>query len=215
MNDEQKTNLVHHSSFIIHHSSKRLLGGRSGAGEGVKRMANNMWSEVLQSLSMISGELRPVSESDLDQFETETGFKLPKSYRDFCTLLGPGILAHPGNYRIVAPKSNGGEMEELRRFNRFAHACNQECEFYCQNAEQVKRALFFGTDIGTSWFFWDPGETANAKDNEHSIFVLYRDYDVERLANSFWDFVNDICLKSGLPGYAKVGRITKTFEPCR
>jgi hypothetical protein len=180
-----------------------------------EEMENNMWSKVLQTLSIVGGELGPVSQSDLDQFETETGFKLPKSYRDFCTLLGPGTLAHPGNYRIVAPKANGGQMEELRRFNRFAHDCNQECELYCQNPEQVKRAWFFGTDIGTSWFFWDSVETTNPKNYEYSVFVLYRDYDVERLASSFWEFVNDICLESGLPGYAKVGPITKTFEPLR
>jgi hypothetical protein len=41
---------------------------------------------------------------------------------------------------------------------------------------------------------------------------MYEDYEIDRLADTFWDFVNSICLATCSPAYVK-GEIELTFEP--
>jgi hypothetical protein len=177
-------------------------------------MAHTSWQELLPSLTILRGQPRPISDAELDQFERETAFTLPKSYRAFCTSFGPGELVRPWHYRIAVPgPSDWSEMVELRKFNRYAHTCTAECDEYCANPDQVRRAWCFGTDIGASWYFWDPLDVTEPSGNEYGIYILYRGYKIGRLAGTFWSFVNDVCLGSGVPGYDNTEPMARTFEP--
>ena len=96
-----------------------LLDHHAGIGMaqawGVRR-----WNAVYQSLEVreqphLKALPKPTDES-LDRFEEESDFQLPRSYRTFIKVFGPGELAW--EYRFVAPGyPRQPEAIDLVRFN--------------------------------------------------------------------------------------------------
>ena len=176
-------------------------------------MAISKWQSLLETIE-VTGELCPTSVADLDKFEQNTGFKLPASYRDYSVVFGPGVLVRPFRYRIAVPgKPDRAELNELKKFNQYVRESNYEYKEYCPDPDQFQRAWFFGTDLATSWYFWDPQAVTDPKANECKIFVMHREWNIELLAASFWEFVSDVCLGKGVPGYNHDESIERVFQP--
>jgi hypothetical protein len=57
-------------------------------------------------------------------------------------------------------------------------------------------AKIFASDGTGAIFFWDPVEVTTHQLHEYAIYVVWRDWTLERLCNTFWEFVN-ICLHRG------------------
>jgi hypothetical protein len=173
-------------------------------------MKEHDWTSVLSRFDIYEGgKLKPVEASALSAFERSNSFLLPTSYRGYCQTFGPGFLTRPCNYCICVP------LAKSKRFNiDFLNQMVKSQENnYAADVDQINRSIFFATDIGTSEFFWDPTDITDKKDSEYGVYVLYRDYKVERLSDSFWGFINEICLGTGVPAYDNSTPIDFTFEP--
>src|SRR5579884_3465201 len=83
-------------------------------------MSRNPWRSLLRPFKMqVAPQRIPVprpTRADFDAFETQTGFRLPASYRDFVSLLGPGQLA--GEFTIYAPGCKENPHADLLMFVR-------------------------------------------------------------------------------------------------
>jgi hypothetical protein len=83
-----------------------------------------------------------------------------------------------------------------------------------ESAGAVERGLFFGSDEGKAFYFFDPDDVPRRRPYECAVYRLARDYEVTRLADSFWEFVIQWCLGKK---YAKLfpGAVPElTFLPC-
>ena len=73
-----------------------------------------MWKRLYKKLEIVVPEgYRPVakpSRRDLDAFEKQFGFKLPRSYREFMEVFGPGTLAD--YFRIDDPANSKGSLRK-------------------------------------------------------------------------------------------------------
>ena len=158
-------------------------------------MDETEWSELLGSLQVIS-KLHPCSVDVLDAYESETGFKLPASYRAFCQVFGPGDIGDWFNIAVPGftgkPKSKN--QYDLAAKTAFYHEGLGQESF--SDPEQFKRAVIFGDDCTGAIFFWDPAERTVKTKHEYAISVLWRDLSLERVCDTFAEFVN-ICLHRG------------------
>jgi hypothetical protein len=166
------------------------------------------WRSLLSRIQLI-GKPKPVKSNTIKDFEKATGFLLPSSYCDYCKVFGAGVLERPDCYEISVP---GASVE------RFKLELN--CKFYfhkgiaypkalLSHKKQLQRAWVFAKDISRSKFFWDPMETTN--NNEYPVYIIDEYYNIERIADTFWNFVNDICLGSGPPNYSEYSPVA-VFE---
>ncbi len=171
-------------------------------------MATNDWKSVLAKLDVTGGSVNPVTAKEIAQFEAETKFLLPKSYCGYCTTIGPGILVTPDSYKISVPGAKS-EHYNLLTFNDVMKVVEGKPSII---RELFARSWLFAVDIGNGLYFWDPLEITRPGDNEYAIYIMYEDYKLDRLADTFWGFVTKICLVSGPPGYVQ-SENELTFEP--
>lgn len=179
-------------------------------------MKTSAWKTLLAKFEIRRGSVSPVQQSELKRYEKKTGFRLPQSYQGYCQVFGPGYLTMPSYYCICVPNAEAEEfnLDVLNTNNKpMVERPDSPVIRYVSDMEQLRRAVFFATDIGTSRFFWDPNDVGNEKDHEYGIYVLYRNYKVERLATTFWSFINDVCLGTGLPAEDNTGGIDLVFSP--
>ena len=67
-------------------------------------------------------------------------------------------------------------------------------------------------DIGNRIYYWDPSERTRFESNEYTIYVLSDYEETNRLADTFWDFINNVCINASSPAHA-LHEIELTFEP--
>jgi hypothetical protein len=157
-------------------------------------MKADSWDEILASLK-VTGTINPPSEADLAEYETEQKFKLPASYRGYCEVFGPGEL---GNWYVLATPGYTGKhtnkynLADKTRFFREG----LDWEEYSTDPEQFSRAIIFGSDGSGTIYFWDPTEITATKKREYAIYVMFRNWKVKRVCDTFWQFIQ-ICLQQG------------------
>ncbi len=177
-------------------------------------MSKLAWEQLKRRFEIVGDKLRVVSPKEIAVFEDATGFRVPISYQFYCQVFGAGTLTEPANYEIAVPGLRQAYANsELTSLNQQIRRLSNEYRYYCNRPDLFERAWFFGQDIGTSYFFWDPLEVTDYNNREYGIFVIQRDYSIFRLTDSFWQFVNDICLGSGVPGSANTEPIRWVFKP--
>jgi hypothetical protein len=157
---------------------------------------------------------KPTDET-LDRFEQESGFRLPLSYRAFVKVFGPGALGC--EYQIAVPDytNNEGGLG-LRELNRDLKEDIDEgfLELY-STGEQVLRLVLF-CEAYRAWIGWDPAEMSDAQRREYGIYAWGgRDGTLTKLADSFPQFVEEVCLGPGPPNWdhARFGK-RRRFDPC-
>jgi hypothetical protein len=152
------------------------------------------WRELLGTLT-VQGHLAPVTEQQLDVYDVEAGVRLPASYRGFCGVFGPGVLGDW--YEFAAPGYTGKNawQFDLATMNADRRA-SLEWEEYAQDVEQFRRAIVFGGDQTAAMFLWDSAEITRPDENELAIYAIWRNWETERVCDTFWDFVM-MCLHKG------------------
>jgi hypothetical protein len=185
--------------------------------QGARRRENQMgtkeWKSILARLEIEQGAVNPVKKSVLSKYEKEAGLILPKSYKAYCQTFGPGELAPPWTYRIHTPHalSTAFNIDILNQKVKGMTFANLSA----LDMVRFKRVMYFATDMATSDFFWDPEDVTDKRDNECGIYVMYRNWRVERLCDTFWAFINDICLGTGVPGYDNSEGVELVFSPMK
>jgi hypothetical protein len=149
------------------------------------------WRELLKTLK-VEGKLHPTSVAALDAYESETGFRLPASYRSFCQVVGPGDVGDWFNIAVPGFAGKYKDQYDLSAKTALYHE-RRDWEEYSSEPKQFARAIIFGDDCTGALFFWDPAEVTMRGKREYAIYVVWRGWSLERVCDSFWEFVN-ICL---------------------
>jgi hypothetical protein len=179
------------------------------------------WKRLLDRVR-IEGQLRPVSDAQLDEFETKHQIKLPRSYREFCKVFGPGSLRGQICIHITVPETVS-EHVAAQATKQSIEILNKEIwstifldlDDYCPDPALIRKGLFFGKDIYTHHYFWNPLDITDKANSEFGVYVIFREMKIHRLADTFESFIYDICLDKGIPNHGKLDEDPPIFEAAR
>ncbi len=171
------------------------------------------WDELRASYYTHPGDaLKPVGETDLDDFEARVGIELPLPFREFAKTFGSCEIGRD-SCKILAPAPDDpdGEPDGLARIHQDWHEMAADSaegarrgHYPMGNHEVGARLVFFGFDGGGDAYGWDPDEVTDAAAREYAIWV--RAADCERVASSFAELMMDIFLKDDLERWREAGR---------
>jgi hypothetical protein len=162
--------------------------------EKVMVMTKTNWRQLQKRLEINTrlGEVTPVNPTKLIAFERKHGIKLPQSYRTYCEVFGAGEFAM--RFKIAVPGyKRHATTFSLDSLNKMAIE-GQEFDVYSKDPEQHKRGIFFCLDILGSFHFFDPAEVTDRRRHEYAIYTVFRDFDLQRTAENYWQFITDCCL---------------------
>lgn len=148
------------------------------------------WELLLAQFIIQDGKVAPVATSLLYQYEHNSGFALPQSYRDYCATFGPGELRHANTCEIhvpyaVMPQYNIDQLNDSMQHVAITGIAD---------VDLFLRAVFFGSNMDSDCFFWDPLDIRQSTTSEYSIYVLRRNQTIEKICESFWAFINHYCI---------------------
>src|SRR5262249_36057044 len=127
----------------------------------------------------------------LDRFESVTGLPLPRSYREYTLVFGPGELAELA--RICTPGYPGDDTIDLYENNRFTHGGEEILTDAYGEPERVHRMAFFGSTVGGDYLGWDTAEVEDPEAHEYAVYGLARLLKRPvKLAPSFGAFVEGL-----------------------
>lgn len=147
------------------------------------------WKKFYDSLQILGDVHWRPTVSDLDAFEKQHNFKLPKSYRDFILVFGPGRLFR--NLLIAAPGyPKAGSWCDLGYRNFFAREREESIlDWPPHLRDKIRRLFYFITDDADA-FAWDPKDVRDASNHEYSIWRRRgEDLTLEFRGESFKEFV--------------------------
>lgn len=176
-------------------------------------MGVKQWQELLEELETQGRKSHFVDDIVLDDFETQSGFKLPITYRNFCNVFGSGTLCDL--FEVAVPGYTGKRVSsfDLLQLHKWAREARVEYDEYCPNVCQFERAFFFARDIISGiHVFWDLEEIIDLETYEYCIYCLHRDWEIVRLADNFWQFAVDVCLKNSCKLYDEPNEPTFVFS---
>ena len=157
------------------------------------------WSTFYQSLAIELNGGRAVpkpTNAALDDYERRIGRRLPRSYREFITVFGPGEfsctlrIAAPG-YRylrtdfdidFVNEGGYGYAEEEMERY-----------QVLPESRSLLRRLWWFGFGGSRHWMGWDPEDARDPANAEYAIYAVGSICDIELVATSFRQLVADTC----------------------
>lgn len=172
-----------------------------------------MWKELLATMEVtrdVPNGYRRVFVDDFslyDALETKYSFVFPRSFKEFLRVFGTGFLADYFNF--YGP--NHGLEEQIHWRDMRKKALMK----IFRQAEMLPRIVIFCDTLGGDLIAWDPEDVTDKKAGEFGIYALPRnDNQIVRLADTFHDFILDVCLG---PGFNRViGKWEggpKEFEP--
>ena len=166
-------------------------------------MSNQSWHQLLEQMTL-SGTPVPVTGKHLDDFEVANDIKLPKAYRGYCQVFGPGRLNGVVSLKISVPGNPAWNSDlDLLTLNRNCHRLDHaEIDEYCSDPPVWKNALFFGDDCG-HLYFWNKSEMSSDDSDCIPVYLAERDLTIHRVASSFASFVCEICLDRGILNWGK------------
>ncbi|MDB5391395.1 MAG: cell-wall [Planctomycetaceae bacterium] len=151
-----------------------------------------MWKRLSKKLERrVKPGFEPVvcEDADIDLYESEFGFSLPKAYKTFILELGQGTFNR--FFCIYAPLRafNGHELFSGTREVRAAQVLS---EIYGSDVNVGNLVPFAGSIIGDI-FAWDVSVPHSAA-QEPPVLVLPReDKKVQTISSTFKEFVDEVC----------------------
>ncbi len=164
-----------------------------------------MWEQLFQELTNDTPDrqrpaFRP-SLADFDGFEVMRDFNLPQSYREYAAVFGPGLLAR--FFHIGVPGCPAlGMLADLALLDEDSPS-HAPVAFLGEVHEggdvaQLKRMMFFCATEGSDTIGWDPTEMTDRAGPEYAIYFVPRIGPQVPVANSFPEFITEVCLGSRL-----------------
>lgn len=153
-------------------------------------VGHRKWSHKRKAFVVRQCQPVPLPLESLNALENRTGFRLPRSYREFCRVFGGGELSDC--YQILIPDAPH-ETYDIEKRNLLFHD-SREYNAYSPDPEQYERGYIFAQDIGRGIYFWDPQEITDDRRNEYGIYGVFEGWETKRLADTFGEFIIDLCL---------------------
>jgi uncharacterized protein (TIGR02996 family) len=126
--------------------------------------------------------------SAIRKFETDFGVPLPRSYKAYSLIFGPGEF---GSYfRINVP--DGRKLGDLAGDHHDIH--DWEHGYESNQGQLLRRIIYFSNTIGGELIGWDPSAVRDSGESEYAIFHIERTYEAVEIASSFPEFISEICL---------------------
>lgn len=130
--------------------------------------------------------------AQLDQFEAESGFRLPQSYREYILVFGPGKLF--SDWYVAAPGYGASWRWDLQTLHENRRPQESWIDHYPQEHwDRLRRCRYFCAKYKDT-FGWDPAEVVDPAANEYAVYRLTEDGRVLRVADSFRGFVEEAAL---------------------
>lgn len=154
------------------------------------------WHELYDSfvIEPTYGEAaRKPTAAQLDQFEADTGFRLPRSYREYILVFGPGRLF--SDWYIAAPGYGDSWRWDLRTMHENVRPQEHWIDYYpAAEHDRVRRCRYFCAKYKDA-FGWDPAEVCDPEAPEYAVYRLVEGGQVVRVADSFRGFMEDAMLE--------------------
>ncbi len=152
--------------------------------------------------------VRKPTDEAIAEYERQSGFLLPPSYREFAKVFGPGELAE--GYKVRTPGScltgrstaistfnhNCDLAEFNRRLRRPSNPLGPDVinDIYNRDKERISRLVCFADSMIGEVIGWDPLDIRDQANGEYGIFIIVRENDhASFLSPSFAAFVHDVC----------------------
>jgi len=151
----------------------------------------------------------------LDRYEAETGSKLPRSYRQFVKVFGPGSLCEW--FRICVPGYADRKMIDLREYDRGTHEGDDLFSEIYGQPELVQRLVFFSHTFGGDIIGWDPESRSKEEALDYMIYGLPRtERHIVKVADSFPKFIEGVLRGTALKNicYATKEKMRQCFQTC-
>jgi hypothetical protein len=157
------------------------------------------WRAFYATLVIRSGYGQPVrkpTQAQLDRFEAETGFRLPRSYREYILVFGPGEF--PAVLKVAAPGYEylGNTFDLLTASRSYGYTREEAAAggLPADEQERIGRLFYFGLHHGRQWLGWDPQDVRDAEAPEYAVYrVDWLSDGPEFMAASFRQLVEDTC----------------------
>ena len=142
----------------------------------------------------IDGAPKRSSNVAMAECESKLGISLPDSYKEFCTLFGGGMLFRLFSIAVPDGIPNRFNLSMKHEFWRNAMSPDVVNE-YCPNPDIFWRSIFFADDIRTDYYAWDTEDVTSAALSKYAVYRVRRDFTLDRLTDSFEEFVVHACAK--------------------
>ena len=145
-------------------------------------------------------------DATMNDYESRSGFRLAFSYREFLHRFGPGELA--GYFRISGPipQRLRGPVSDVFDID-LQRAMIEGTEDYQAGVlpTATRRLVLFAETIGSDWLFWDVRDVRDPGRAEYGVYGFSRGSRDrgELVAESFADFITEVCLGRGFPVYPR------------
>jgi hypothetical protein len=159
------------------------------------------WNLIKEKVFIPEGRplrLFPIT-PDLDRYEAESGFALPRSFREFAMTFGAGQI-EPGEWRLAVPgipdyfAERYTDPSTLTRWFMDGRVGSLANEY--DDPVRALRLVLFCTNESHDFFGWDPLDVIDPEAHEYGIYMLGRyDTRVMRLATRFQRFVLTYCFR--------------------
>jgi hypothetical protein len=178
------------------------------------------WKSFYDSLVILPNEMPPPGNwrptcAELDAFESKHGVKLPKSYRDFIEVFGPGRLGRA--IEITAPAYPKAEsFFELEYRNSRRDDEKWLTDWPEEIRPKIRRFIYFATYSDEFAIAWDPQDVRHPITHEYAIWEQRPDNTLHFRGNTFREFVEMLCehlfAKDDDPELAEIGP-WRSFAP--
>jgi hypothetical protein len=154
------------------------------------------WQDFLSQLEIIDSVCETCSPADLLRFELYHNIILPQEYKEYCQILGTGLLGYGMHIYALTPglleyseTTLASLIENLELFPSDDIARDQRLKNLFQSS------FVFADDSGAHIALWDL-KTYRDADKSYDIYWVDVDLvdDDDRIGRSFFEFVSDFCL---------------------
>lgn len=122
---------------------------------------------------------------------TLLSYSFARSYREYCTHIGPGRLQGKIAVQILCPTLLTKEQSIKTPSYESIETLNKEIwetyfidlDEYCSNPDLIRRSLFLGYELSSHFYFWDKKELTERYNNEMAVYDIYREWAIHRLAD--------------------------------
>ena len=174
-----------------------------------------MWEQFLSRVKIIKRGRGPwVGPSEMKvvrETERKLKVKFPESYAAFATEVGPGVISR--YYRIYVPTKEAQWCSLTTEVRRIRKAVAKD--LIERKEEKLSASFFpFGNTVGGDTIGWDT-RRVSGDGSEYPIYLIdRRSRQVYRVAETFPDFITNVCLGTRLTEFIKIQdyHVYKEFE---